>query len=395
MMSVNPYCYFDNPTVENLESLMNQQLEEITGQFENKIADLEEQLAEKEPQAKQQKSFNSLASFVTSYNLPQVAALILGISFEYIHITRQTAQIDENEFSYDIVIKFDKLLQSLIAMAESGNLQGFNIAYFEQNNPVYAYNSYGDNPQYPTVRKFDYLNSVIDKASLETYLKSIGRDLCQLLELQEPLTQTPPPNSSELAQHVEAQQATIDHQAQEIAELKAKLERTNTTAKGIIPVDFASDEMAEVKQVADSKGITPTELVETSIRQQLAEIRPFARMTTTATDDQTATYRQELTDFVKVNIADPIEFYRLLAKAKVLPIEQAGTDTATDEKPSYTTKAITALNHVIAEFWQNWEVGTKPPKQEYIEAWIIENYPTINKTTAKTIDRLARHESVK
>ena len=299
MMSVNPYCYFDNPTVENLESLMNQQLEEITGQFENKIADLEEQLAQKEPQAKQQKPLNSLASFVTSYNLPQVAALILGISFEYIHITRQTAQIDENEFSYDIVIKFDKLLQSLIAIAKSGQLQGLTIAYYEPYSyPIPAWPNQQTQPQQPQ-KQFDYLNSVIEKASLETYLKSIGRDLCQLLELQEPLTQTPPPDSSELVQQVATQQAIIDRQAQEITELKAKL-------------------------------------------------------------------------------------------------EQAGKAQQPSDTPAtYTTKAITALNHVIAEFWQNWEVGTKPPKQEYIEAWIIENYPTINKTTAKTIDRLARHESVK
>ena len=186
-----------------------------------------EPVAPSEVQTDKVSPLNSLASFVTSYNLPQVTALILGISFEHIYITRQAAQIDENEFSYDIVIKFDKLLQSLIATAESGNLQGFNITYFEQNNPFYLYNSYGDNPQYPTIKKFDYLNSVIDKASLETYLKSIGKDLRQLLELQEPLTMPIPQTDSQLSQQVvdlNAQLAkaddTIDRQAKEIAQLK-------------------------------------------------------------------------------------------------------------------------------------------------------------------------------
>lgn len=61
----------------------------------------------------------------------------------------------------------------------------------------------------------------------------------------------------------------------------------------------------------------------------------------------------------------------------------------------YTTTAITALNHVIAEFWQDWEIGTIPPKQEYIVKWITDNYPNINPTMAKRIEQIARHETAK
>lgn len=70
-------------------------------------------------------------------------------------------------------------------------------------------------------------------------------------------------------------------------------------------------------------------------------------------------------------------------------------DTPADNEPKYTTTAITALNHVIREFWQDWTQGTTPPKQAHIVKWITDNYPSINRTTATNIDRIARHESLK
>nr|WP_309574597.1 hypothetical protein [Moraxella osloensis] len=85
-------------------------------------------------------------------------------------------------------------------------------------------------------------------------------------------------------------------------------------------------------------------------------------------------------------------------KAKLTSIEagkDTQKDTPADNEPKYTTTAITALNHVIREFWQDWTQGTTPPKQAHIVKWITDNYPSINRTTATNIDRIARHESLK
>lgn len=74
---------------------------------------------------------------------------------------------------------------------------------------------------------------------------------------------------------------------------------------------------------------------------------------------------------------------------------QEPTQLKKENEPKYTTTAITALNHVVKEFWENWEIGTIPPKQEYIVKWITDNYPNINPTMAKRIEQIARHETAK
>lgn len=179
-----------------------------------------EPLASNEVRMDKVRPLNSLASFVTSYNLPQVAALILGISFEYVDVTPSRAYINENDFPYEWAVKFDKLLASLVAMAKQGQLKGLVIAYYE---PFSFQNTYTSTLPTQPKKEFDYLNTVIDKASLETYLKSIGKDLTQLLELQEPLTIATPQTDSQLSQQVGGQQLTIESQAKEIADLKVQL----------------------------------------------------------------------------------------------------------------------------------------------------------------------------
>ena len=180
----------------------------------------------KPPYENEKKAFNSIASFVTSYNLPQVAALILGISFEYIDVASSRAYINENDFPYEWAVKFDKLLASLVAMAKQGQLKGLVIAYYE---PFSFQNTYTSTLPTQPKKEFDYLNTVIDKASLETYLKSIGKDLTQLLELQEPLTTATPQTDSQLSQQVGGQQPTIEIQAKEITDLKVQLASANGT----------------------------------------------------------------------------------------------------------------------------------------------------------------------
>ena len=114
-------------------------------------------------------------------------------------------------------MQFDRLLQSLVIMAKNGNLQGIAVTFYTP----YSFNHVLTTPP---KQEFDYLNSVIDKDNLEKYLKSIGKDLSQLLELQEPLTAPTPQTDSQLLQQVADQQATIDQQAKELTNLKTQIE---------------------------------------------------------------------------------------------------------------------------------------------------------------------------
>lgn len=75
--------------------------------------------------------------------------------------------------------------------------------------------------------------------------------------------------------------------------------------------------------------------------------------------------------------------------------DQTTRENCSPAPETYTTTAITALSHVIAEFWQEWKEGTKPTKQTTIVDWIMENYPSINRTMAERIERVARHEKAK
>ena len=171
----------------------------------------------KVPYKNEKKPFNSIASFITSYNLPQVTALILGMNFEHLTVHENNTYIDQNECPQEKVLQFDRLLQSLVIMAKNGNLQGIAVTFYTP----YSFNHVLTTPP---KQEFDYLNSVIDKDNLEKYLKSIGKDLSQLLELQEPLTAPTPQTDSQLLQQVADQQATIDQQAKELTNLKTQIE---------------------------------------------------------------------------------------------------------------------------------------------------------------------------
>ena len=150
-------------------------------------------------------SSNSVAKFLKSYNLPQVTALILGISLEYLRVDNNSARIYDDYYSYELGLKFYRLLETLVENAKKGEIEGFSIAYydvFDNNYPPFS------QPPNAIKQEFDYQNSVFDKLSLENYLKSVGEDLNQLFELQEPLID---------------RDNLIEQQAKEIAELKEKL----------------------------------------------------------------------------------------------------------------------------------------------------------------------------
>lgn len=59
---------------------------------------------------------------------------------------------------------------------------------------------------------------------------------------------------------------------------------------------------------------------------------------------------------------------------------------------SHTNEALQALNDVINEFWQD---PNNPPKQEFIKAHIISNYPSIDPSKALWIDKIIRHNDKK
>ena len=301
-----------------------------------------EPVAPSEPQAGKIKPLNSLASFVTSYNLPQVAALILGISFEYLTVNQNHAYISENDYPYEMAVKFDKLLSSLVTSAKSGHLQGVVIAYYE---PFSFQNPY--TPTLPTQPKkeFDYLNTVIDKTSLETYLKSIGKDLTQLLELQEPLTTTTPQTDSQLLQQVadlnaqleqaraeterlkshsnqyknigngalfmfqdeakksEQQKATIDQQAKEIERLKAQLasiEQAGKDTQSDTPADRGQGDsllilgavMSTIEQVAKTN-YTQASFIENHILPKYGHINGISESTLQKKFSQAKTYLKQ------------------------------------------------------------------------------------------------------
>jgi BMFP domain-containing protein YqiC len=174
----------------------------------------------KAPYKNEKNPFNSIASFITSYNLPQVTALILGINFEHLTVHENNTYIDQNECPQEKVLQFDRLLQSLVIMAKNGNLQGIAVTFYTP----YSFNHVLTTPP---KQEFDYLNSVIDKDNLEKYLKSIGKDLSQLLELQESLTAPTPQTDSQLSQKVADLNAQLASATDTIASLQEKLQQSN------------------------------------------------------------------------------------------------------------------------------------------------------------------------
>ena len=174
----------------------------------------------KAPYKNEKTPFNSIASFITSYNLPQVTALILGINFEHLTVHENNTYIDQNECPQEKVLQFDRLLQSLVIMAKNGDLQGIAATFYTP----YSFNHVLTTPP---KQEFDYLNSVIDKDNLEKYLKSIGKDLSQLLELQESLTAPTPQTDSQLSQKVADLNAQLASATDTIASLQEKLQQSN------------------------------------------------------------------------------------------------------------------------------------------------------------------------
>ncbi|OAV05133.1 hypothetical protein [Moraxella catarrhalis] len=64
-------------------------------------------------------------------------------------------------------------------------------------------------------------------------------------------------------------------------------------------------------------------------------------------------------------------------------------ERSTPTNNSHTNTALIALNDAIATHWQD---PNNPPKQQFIQAWIMDNYPSIEPSKALWIDKIIRHK---
>lgn len=79
-------------------------------------------------------------------------------------------------------------------------------------------------------------------------------------------------------------------------------------------------------------------------------------------------------------------------QAKLIAELRANQGAGVNQQNSHTNTALMALNDVIATHWQD---PSNPPKQQFIQAWIMDNYPNIEPSKALWIDKIIRHQDRK
>lgn len=83
------------------------------------------------------------------------------------------------------------------------------------------------------------------------------------------------------------------------------------------------------------------------------------------------------------------------ANARIAELEQqlaTQNSTPATMELSHTNTALTALFDVMNTHWQN---PKTPPKQAFIQKWIVEKYPSIDPSKALWIDKIIRHQDQK
>ena len=161
----------------------------------------------------------SLASFLNAYNLPQVAALIIRQPLEKLDIRSTSAYLGRDSDQVQ-ELAFDNYLNSLLANAQQGKMVGVILAYYEG----YSFNNA------PAPKEIDLKKTIIDRASLNTYLRTLGYDLNELIR-QQIAEVTPTPQTDEQLQQANIKLAeqlagvTAKHEAAQakIAELEAQI----------------------------------------------------------------------------------------------------------------------------------------------------------------------------
>lgn len=170
------------------------------------------------------------------------------------------------------------------------------------------------------------------------------------------ITQTMP-TDSQLSQQVADQQATIDQQAKEIAELKAQLasveagkdnQSKDNERPNVISVKV-NDETAQIlNTLADEQGITVGECLRNAVLEML-ELYELYEKLADPNSDKYSEQGQKLIEYIKSNVPDPEKLYSLLKKANVLPIEQASNDTQSNDKLLSNVELNNLKKAVIAE----------------------------------------------
>lgn len=119
----------------------------------------------------------SLASYMTEYTLPQVAALILGIDLSDISTSKKESSIsNEADYNESHPERFQQLLQAYSSMAINCQPTGINLV-------TYSFKPYNDVAKvYPDLEK-----TTIKKVDLTNYLHGIGHSLDELIAQQKPI----------------------------------------------------------------------------------------------------------------------------------------------------------------------------------------------------------------
>lgn len=80
-------------------------------------------------------------------------------------------------------------------------------------------------------------------------------------------------------------------------------------------------------------------------------------------------------------------------KAQIAELESELNQANTTPAIKHTNRALQALHDVLVTHWQDYDPSQSKtrPKQDFIKAWIVENYPEIEPSKALWIDKIIRH----
>lgn len=160
---------------------------------------------------------NSLASYMTEYTLPQVAALILHIDLADITTNSSNSYIHENgRYDESTYSKFNNLVQSYSIAALNNKLDGTDV--FTRTTQ-----SFLGSPD----TQIDLEKTTISRGKLASYLDSIGYQLDDLIAKQDPVHT----HYSQYADYQQDESELILSLQQQVAELQARLDEKDKAFK--------------------------------------------------------------------------------------------------------------------------------------------------------------------
>ncbi|WP_201554473.1 coiled-coil domain-containing protein [Psychrobacter sp. 72-O-c] len=269
---------------------------------------------------------NSLASYLTEYNLPQVVALILNIDLSDITVNRNNSYIN-NKTDYDETYyhKFENLLQSYSIAALNHKPDGINLVARRDEILQGLTRPYADLEE-----------TNISRNKLADYLVSIGYKLDKLIAKQKPLHIKD--NSYEIESN-DLDKPDIYYQKR-IAELEQRL--ADKEADSIFVMSNATVEQAESKA---------NQQVINELREQLENVQTDNNDLSNRLNTVRNTYRLQ-----KIEIDDLKEQLKEV---------NAGNDQLSQQVDKL---ADTAQDHLYD--WQEMDKNQYPPELHLtIEVW--------------------------